>query len=222
MALVGKERERGIVEQAEIFLMGAVAVFPGKKFLPWMAAYFHPAETFAAQKKNASFVNVLTIIAIALLMECVAAIIINFALFDMASHNLASILIGLIVTMAAQLIFFFVLMAFYFILARLMGGKGSYMKQSLGLALITGGITLIIVPLQILTVVPCIGFVSLIGVPFGIYGVYSQYRMIRAVHKLSRNRAIAVTLLPVLVLFAMALVLVYLTVWPHIAAVSRP
>ncbi|MFA5929553.1 MAG: YIP1 family protein [Candidatus Micrarchaeia archaeon] len=214
-------KERGVVEQAETFLMGAVPVFPGRRFLPWMFAYFHPAEAFAAQKKNAKFMNVLAIIAIALLMECVAAIIVNLALFDMASRSPASILAGLIITMAFEFALFFVLMAVYFALAKLLGGKGKYMEQSLGLALITGAGTLIVAPLQILTVIPCINLVAtLIMLPVGIYSLYSQYRMIRAVHRLSRNRAIVVTIVPALALFAMSLVLVYLTIGPILAAAA--
>jgi hypothetical protein len=201
---------------------------PAKAFKTWVSAYFRPAEVFNAEKKNAGGTEIAKILAFiglvsAVVMGITAIIVGVFGLGAIAGPGGAALgLAGAVVAAVVGLILYPILMVIggfigsgiYYIIAKVFGGKGDYMEQTLGLALITGGYVLITAPFQILTLIPVIGVLfSLAIMLVGIYSLYSQYRLIKEVHKLSSMRAAAVVIIPIIVIVALIMLMIgFLTV----------
>lgn len=196
------------------------ACMPFETFKTWVSAYFRPVDVFNAEKKKAEGMEIAkTFASIGLISAIVVAIVtilsVAFNLGSMA--GLAFGLGELAVAIIAALILYpiimtiigFILSGIYFVIAKLLGGKGEYMEQTLGIALITGGYILLMAPLQILSLIPIIGVVfSVVILIIGLYSLYSQYRLVKEVHGLSSFRAALVIIIPVAVLFLLALVVI--------------
>lgn len=204
-------------------------MMPAEMLKTWVSALFRPAEIFKAEKKNADFGNVVKTLGF---VGLVAAAIVGIALIIAAAFQLgvvgaaagpggaavgASIgimgalvaaIIGLILYPIIMNVYGFILSAIYFIIAKVLGGKGAYMEQTLGLALIMGGVVVLNAPFQILGIIPVVGTLfSLVTVVIVLYALYSQYRLMKEVHKLSSMRAAAVVILPMVLIFLLIVVI---------------
>jgi hypothetical protein len=185
----------------------------------WIAAYLHPVETIEAEKKNASLEKVIINAAligvfvgiVSFIVQMLGALIIIGMGGGIAALGILFIasLFGLVLTVVLAPIFILIGSAIYFVLAKILGGKGGYMEQTLGLTLISGGCSVILAPLQVIGIIPLIGLVfSLAGFAVGLYGLYSDYRLIKAVHGLSTIKAVMVIAIPIIVLIVIVVIAV--------------
>ena len=196
-------------------------LMPCKALKTWVSALFRPAGIFDSEKKNAKGKEIATTLAsIGLVSGVVWGIVaIIKAAFGLgAATGLASALIvfavALVIYPIAYIIGGFIDSGVFFILAKILGGKGNYMEQTLGIALICGGMMIVSAPFLVLAAIPVIGMLfSLASFAVMAYGLYSQYLLIKKVHQLSSMRAAAVIIIPVLAFLAlMVLALFFLAI----------
>ena len=198
----GTKTGMGTLEQIEGFCTKTVSAMNVPLLNGWMSAYFHPAEAFASEKKKADMGNIAVQVILMAIISAVAGGIASFITmstsFNVVGSALSIPIIGMsiIVGVIAGFIGFFLVSLLYLVVAKVLGGKGSYAEQSLGLVLVSGGMILLIAPLQVLGAIPCLGIIfGFLAMAFGIYGIYSQYRMLKAVHELSQMKTIGVMLI---------------------------
>jgi|GEM_PF-1806546 len=112
----------------------------------------------------------------------------------------------------------------YYIIARLLGGKGPFGKTMGMLGTISGPINLLNIALLVLAgilmaivgaFVPSVWnvaylFVVLGGIALVFFQLYLNYKMVRMLHGLSRGRSVAVVAIPILALIA---IIVTLLLW---------
>jgi len=199
--------------QVEGFCTKTVSATNVQMLNRWMKAYFHPAEAYAVEKKNAGMGEIVTQVLVMTIISAVAgalsSLIMAFTAYGGMGRALALPVIGMSIAAGAVLGFvgFFLVSLLYLIVAKVLGGKGGYATQSLGLALVSGGTLLLLAPLQVLGAIPCLGIVfSLVAMVFGIFGLISQYRMLKAVHELSQMRTIGVMLVSWAIIVAIMVV----------------
>ena len=82
------------------------------------------------------------------------------------------------------------------LIAKLLGGKGSFGKMLgiLGTLGATNG--LFAIPMIFISIIPIIGQVAML---VSIYSIYLEYRAIRAVHGIDRNKAIVTVAIPIII-----------------------
>jgi len=84
--------------------------------------------------------------------------------------------------------------------ARLLGGTGSFEQQTYFNGVITAGILMASLPLMLLSFLPCMGyFFSALSFIVSIYSFYLRYRVFSQVHELEAGKAVACTLVPLVV-----------------------
>jgi len=195
--------------QAEGLAMNAYAPMGVPQFKAWILAYFHPYQRYEAEKKNADMGSSTLNLALVGLVHAVVTIILMALALALALPfiGLPITIVGAVMMLIAYpvgaVILGFVGSLVYYIVAKLLGGKGSFWEQTYCITLVSGGVSLMMAPLNILQVVPLIGWIfSLVGMVIALYGMISQYRMIRAVHSLSQLRAIVVILVPAVLILA--------------------
>jgi hypothetical protein len=102
---------------------------------------------------------------------------------------------------------FFIGVGIYYLIAKALGGQGTFLAQSYTTLLYS-------VPIGILTfalrLIPILG--ALAAAALGIYGIVLQVFAIMAVHRLSGGKATAVVLIPVAVVFVLVCVLVIIII----------
>jgi len=206
----------GAVRRIEEYAMGAAGSMGVPQFPAWITAYFHPYKAYGAEKGNANMGTSTVTLAMVGLVQAVVAIVVmalalSFALPALAGMpiTVAGAIFMLIAYPIGSVIFGFIASLVYYIVAMVLGGKGSFWEQTYGMALVSGGIALLMAPFSVLQVIPAVGWIfSLAGLAIAIYGIVSQYRMIRAVHSLSQLRAIVVLLVPAILIMAFVLFVV--------------
>jgi hypothetical protein len=110
---------------------------------------------------------------------------------------------------------FLIIQGVYWVLAKLLGGKGEYRQQAYLASLFTAGVYLI----SILCIVPCLG--SIVSIALMMLLIYLEYLLISNVHKLGSAKAALVVLAPILLFIVMYIaLLLYLT--PVMVAGSAP
>ena len=196
--------------QVEEYAMGAAGSLGVPQFPAWITTYFHPYQAYGAEKKNADMGNSTVTLALVGLVHAVVAIIVMALVLAFAMPlagvpiTVAGAIFLLIAYPIGSVIAGFICSLVYYIVAKLMGGKGSFWEQTYGMALVSGGIALMMAPFSVLQVLPLVGWLfGLAGFAVALYGIISQYRMIRAVHSLSQLRAIVVLLVPAILIMAL-------------------
>ena len=222
----------GSVENA---VLGAVSVFRSQRLKAWVSAYFRPAETCGAGPLSGAAVTLMFAGLINAVVNGLVNLIVLVAFFGLLGGGIGGLaaganggmmggavggaiglvaavvafIIGVILTPIIVIIAGFIVSAIYFVIARVLGGKGSFTLQTHGFALVFAGTMLLALPFNVLGLLPWVGGIFAIAAMLvNLYSIYSYYRLFRAVHQLSSMRAAVVTLLPVLVLAAL-LVLVF-------------
>jgi len=115
-----------------------------------------------------------------------------------------------LVGLAALLILMVVIIIFIsamFLFARLLGGVGSFSSHFYHLSILTGGMLTVVAFLNLL---PFIGLFLSLGAVF--YSVYLSFLVYSRLHKLSRFRAILLSIIPLsaaLLLFILAVILLF-------------
>ena len=231
------QEKKGGFASVEGYARAVGSIIPFSQRNSWIEGYFRPEGAFEAEKKNASFGNTaVNAFLLGLITDVALAFFFLLILLvgALASGRLPIESIVVFALILAAVPFFTVLSAFigslvYFIIAKLLGGKGGFMEQTLGLVLVQGGVTVAMLPLQVLyyafSVVPCIGqiismLIALVMLPFGLYFIYSEYRMIKAVHSLSSGRAAAVIIIPILVVMVLMVIAIVIIGVASIAALG--
>ena len=200
----------GWLSQVEGIANGAYGALKFEPFMKWLNAYFHPYQSYEKEQKNANFGSATAMFAYIGLVNAVIAIVVMAVLlaFALPLVGVPLTIVGavtmLILYPIASVIVGFIISLIYFVIAKIVGGKGGYMVQTYAMALVSGGVVLMMLPFNILGSVPSIGGIfSLLGMLVALYGLLSQYRMIRAVHSLSQLRAAIVLLVPIVLLVAL-------------------
>ena len=193
------------LQPVEAFAQGIVSAVPIRQFKDWISAYFHPAEALSAQADKgvaAIAIHLALIGLIGALMGLISlAVLMLYAPSLLSTSLLIAIPIMVIGYPIAAVILGFVASAVYLVFAKILGGKGGFLEQAYGMALVSGGTLLLALPFQLLGMIPLIGALfSLVVLAIELYGLYSQYRVIKTVHSLSSLRAVAVLVLPLLIL----------------------
>jgi len=189
----------------ETFASGIVSAVPIGQFKEWVSAYFHPAEAVAAQTDKSASAIAIHFVLIGLIGALEGLIGLAVLMAFAPGTGVAALLIAAPIMVIgypiAAVVFGFIASAVYFVFAKILGGKGSFLWQTHGMVLVSGGAALLSFPFQLLGSVPLIGILlSLAVLVIGLYGLYSQYRVIKTVHSLSSLRAVAVLILPLLIL----------------------
>jgi hypothetical protein len=205
-ALAGDDKTLAQLEDMAMKSYGQMGV---AQFAAWIPAYFHPYQSCGAEKKNADMGKTGVNLALVGLVQAVVniivmALVLAFALpFVGLPITIAGAVMMLIVYPIGTVIFGVLGSLLYYIMAKLLGGKGNFWEQTYCIALVSGGASLMMAPFSVLQIVPLVGWIfGLLGLVVAIYGMISQYRMIRAVHSLSQLRAIAVFLVPAILIIA--------------------
>jgi|GEM_PF-959607 len=212
VAAKAQSEESKSLAQVEEMAMNAAGALQVDQFKTWLSAYFHPYQACGKEKKNSSLGSATGTFALIGLVQAVVAIIVMALVLAFAlplvgvPFTIAGAVVMLIAYPIGTVIFGFIGSVLYYIVAKLLGGKGSFMEQTYCMALVSGGVGLMLVPFNVLQIAPLVGWIfGLLGVAVALYGIISQYRMIRAVHSLSQLRAIVVLVIPALVIVAIVL-----------------
>ena len=198
-------------------MLAVLSVIPIPQFKIWVKAFFHPAETFDAQKDSITIQRL-----------CIALLLVSF-LFAIAS-TISTIFtvtiprvklsIEIVPSIGSSMVFLFV--AFFvgfsvfvgllYALAKILGGRGSFTEHAYVIAILAGALYLLAfalgLPFYVLSVIaPNIAVVaSAIGLLVSIYAIYDCFVMMRHVHQLSNIRAALLCISPIL-LTALLLIL---------------
>ena len=153
-------------------------------------ALTNPKAAFAAEKKNSSVLKGIR--------ELVAGAIVYILLYSILS--LAGGVSLLVFGFAAVLTFLIIVVGvlvenvIYFIIAKLLGGKGTFKEQFYLIALFTA-------PLVVLTILNALPFVGIfIYALLMLYSFYPRTIAIKEAHQLSTLRAVAVWLIPLIIM----------------------
>jgi hypothetical protein len=201
------EKTLAQVEEIANKAVGATGV---ERFKAWLYAYFHPYQAYGKEGGNANLGSAVTTFAAIGLVQAVVAIVVMALVLAFAMplvgvpFTIAGAIMMLIIYPIMGVIGGLVVSAIYFAVAKLLGGKGGFFEQAYCMALVSGGMALMLLPFNILQVVPLVGWIfGLLGLAIALYGIISQYRMIRAVHALSQLRAIVVLVVPAILIMAL-------------------
>jgi hypothetical protein len=195
--------------------MSAVSAIPIPLLGTWIKAYFNPEEALESEKANATLAGIAANLIFAGAMLAVVSIIINIGLMVgnpsvALPHDALVLFLSIFVILPIIVILFgFIGSAVLFILSKLLGGSGGYTKQTLGIAMVYGGWTIIAAPFTILAQLPAIGDVfSLLAMIIQLFMFYSIYRVVKSVHSLSSVSAALVVVVPLVLLLLLASALV--------------
>ncbi|MCR4334911.1 MAG: YIP1 family protein, partial [archaeon] len=163
----------------------------------WIKAITKPQETFNAEKKNANLGIGIVNYAIAGLISGILAFLlfgIIGAIFGGSLEAVAPGVLSIATTPIFQVIGALIIAGLFFIVAKVLGGKGSF-SQIFYLA------SLYAVPIALVSWIPFVGWLA------SIYALYLLYLVIKISQGLSTGRAILTILIPIVILFIIATIL---------------
>jgi hypothetical protein len=178
-------------EQKESSLRVALPQLPYQYF----NALIKPSvATFSKEKDSASWGLVWIQLLTWAILDAVLGLLVNLISPPATSSPFLQVVslatsVGLVVVVP---LLFFLLMGIVYLFARVLGGQGTFLEQcntSLSIQLPLGILS------KILALIPVVGRV--LNSLLSLYGIVLQVFVIMAVHRLSRGRALAALLLPV-------------------------
>jgi hypothetical protein len=178
-------------------------------FNVWMEALKNPIQTFKKEKKNADLTEGAKNIALAgLITGLISGLVflVVGSIYSMANPY-AMGLIGipafvaiLIVSPIVSVIGWLISSGIYYLIARLLGGRGDYKTQSYLIALYSAPMGIVI---TVLNLVPILGSIlSLLG---AIYSLYLLTLSLKETHGFSTGKAVLTWLIPFLVIAVIAI-----------------
>jgi hypothetical protein len=183
------------VQAAHLPLGEAIRQLPGQYIK--VAFTKRTVATFAEEQSKASWGSVwfqlsfYTLVFVILL--CVDELITNI------TASVLVLIVSIFLSIVVIPVIFFLTTGIYYLIARVFGGKGTFLAQIYSMLLFT-------VPLGILSIL--LGFIPVFG---GLanraadgYLIFLNVRMMMGVHRLSAGRATAVILIPLAVIFIIA------------------
>jgi hypothetical protein len=205
----------------EVVLVGILGQIEGMfGFLPnpfkkWVSAFCRPAEVAEAERAGATLVGTTINGAILGAFIGVLMAIMIFLIGVMGGEIVTAIISAVIAIIAYTVVApigIHISSIIYFIVSKILGGKGSYSAQTQGLVMVAGGEILLMVPFMVLAmltlfIVPCIALIFYIPMlAIGLYGIYAQYRVIKQIHSLSTMMAVIVILTPVIIAIILGII----------------
>jgi hypothetical protein len=165
-------------------IIGWVKAYPDYRNLPRIAV-----EESARGSLKESVVLV-GIAQLASFVSISSAIIIASPSLLPAGGSLSAAILDLLKLSVVGLFLFYVISGMFYASARLLGGKGSFGRQSYVLAAFSLCNNLFSAPFTLFSQVPQMGgYLQAIVLVIGLYGIYAQYHGIKAAHGLSTMRA---------------------------------
>lgn len=223
-------------EDLDKFISKHIKKIPYDRLPLWKEMLFRPRQTIKNEMGNASLAigakdialaSLAYLVIIALIMAEYMGIFIGLMLIPILASGVSSGLGGCIVSLVivvliaiaviiAFIIFSIIGWLFYagieFLLARVFGGKGEYRVHAYLESILNAATLTAMVPFMALYIIPCFIFCNAIIQPFmmavGLYTMYVRYLIVKQVHNLDRNRAVAVVFIP-LVFFVVLLLIFY-------------
>ncbi len=195
----------GPLDSIEGPVMGVVSSVPVPQLKTWMYAYFHPMDAFGENKKEAELMP----IAVHLALIGVLAWVASFLASLLSGNLLVAMvsLIGIILTPIMMILGGFIGSLIIYVIAKILGGKGGFMDQTLALTLVMGGYVTLAFPFNVLGGIPFLGWIfGLVVMLIGLYNIYNEYLVVKGVHQLSTGRAVAVVLIPIIIVVVLAFV----------------
>ncbi|RLI86204.1 MAG: hypothetical protein DRO76_04315 [Candidatus Altiarchaeales archaeon] len=159
------------------------------EFKTWLDALIYPKETFRAEKERASLGDALNNIAVAGL---IAGIV--FGLISGLLLGLFGFVIGIIAFPIIVIISFLFESLIFFIMAKILGGKGDFSTQTYLISLLTAPL----VVLSLVGLIPIMGWV--LYIPIVLYSLYPLTIALRESHGFSTARANLTWLIPWLII----------------------
>ncbi len=217
------------IEGLSGFVENIIKKIPYERLPVWKDMLFEPSKTIKSEMKNASlsrgakdiavssfFYSIVLVLLLGTFMGFFLGItLIPLTLAGGINACVWTIVVAVLIVIA--IIVFMVLFSIVswlgysgieFLLARLLGGTGRYTANAYLEALQTATLLVMMTPFVAVSMIPCLGlFTQPVMMAFAVYNLYIRYLIIKYVHNLTRNKAIAVVLIPVLV--AIALVIIF-------------
>jgi len=228
-----RQNAHGFAEKFERVANAAAAPLPSPRIRLWLAGFFHPEETYEKVGKDATLAG----LAGNLILFYIAYSLIFFLFMLLLSSGLsqedllsiglqknpdiAKIAVGsLVLGPIASTAFALAVFAMVFIGARILGGKGTYVKQANSMALVLCGSNTLLLALMCIafviflpsfilrdyaflgTIVSIAGLLANVPVlalcvAILLYTMYAHYLVVRKSHGLSAARAVAAIVIAV-------------------------
>jgi len=163
--------------------------YSNMEFKTWLDALIYPKETFKAEKERASLGDALDNIAVAGLIVGIV-----FGLISGLLLGLFGFVIGIIAFLIIVIILFLFESLVFFIMAKILGGKGDFSTHTYLISLITSPL----VVLSLVGLIPIMGWILYILIALD--SLYPLTISLRESHGFSTARAILTWLIPSIVL----------------------
>jgi hypothetical protein len=151
-----------------------------------------------------------------LIMSIISAVIgLALAAAGLSAAGLVNTAISSVVSMAMSVVLAPIFLAIallmaavlYFIVAKILGGKGSFGKTFGMLGTVIGPVCLLSIITNVLSMIPVVAcIVAIPALALGIYWLFLNFRMVKAVHGLGDLGAAVVVLVPILLAVVLAFV----------------
>ncbi|MDO8554795.1 MAG: Yip1 family protein [Candidatus Micrarchaeota archaeon] len=193
-------------------------LIPYKNASKWLEVYTKPHETMTRELGKGSVGDGIKNILIASVLQMLVLVVVILIQFGLAASSVSAskvipivpiasifgiMMIFSIVILApiATVLFALIVSAFYWIFAKILGGKSNFENQFYIMSLVFSGNWIIGIPFVILVMIPYVGLVfSVISIAISIYCIYLNMKTIRLTHGISREKAAIVILLPTIIL----------------------
>jgi len=109
------------------------------------------------------------------------------------------IIIVIILAPILILIWTFLATGVMWLLAKVLGGKGTFAEQYYHFAIVGGGMSIIT---SILSIIDCLGLIEILA---SLYFLYPTYLIYKSVHKLSSTRSVILVLLPIILFIVLVI-----------------
>jgi hypothetical protein len=207
------ERKAMALAPLETLVFAAEKVLPGRRMGLWLEAFLHPEKTIDSEHGKATFGNTLVhLVLIGLMAGLVMGVSLVISSFFDPQMALLSLQKGLVRIFIADLLIAlgigFVFSAVLCLLARLFEGKGKYMEQAHGIALVYGGQILVSALFNLLAGIPILGAIMFpILLAIGVYALYNYYLVVKHVQRISGFRTAIIMAVSLLLLMAAGILL---------------
>jgi len=226
------EKFKPFTQKFEQVVNTAAVPLPSPRIKLWLAGFFHPEETYEKVEKDATLVGLAGNLIIFYIASSFVLFLIALALISILSPedmmqymglqqspDIAAIAIDSLI-LSPIVITFFAMFAFalVFLSARMLGGKGTYVKQANSMTLVLcGNNTLLLVLMCLVRIISLPSFLlrdaaftgtivsiatAIVNIPVlllclavFLYSIYAYYLVIKKAHNLSMWRTIGVILI---------------------------
>ncbi len=165
----------------------------------WINAIMKPRETFTAEKNKGTFFRAAVNLVIAAILSAILSYLTRtyfpeaLLFYDVSISPIDPMTI--LTTHGISLVLLFIVIGLYYLIAKAMGGRGTYTS-------LLYLVSLYAVPIAALGAIP------FIGILFFLYSIYLEYLAIKESQALSTGRTIGVILIPLVIIGVIVAILV--------------